>query len=1055
MIQLQLFIAGEQIELFNDESISLTQSIQDIKDISKIFTDFTKTFNVPASKENNKVFKHFHNFNILGFDARTKKDAELFLNYKPFKKGKIKFEGVTLKNNEPHTYRLTFFGDIVNLKDTLGEDKLSNLDQLRLFDFDYNDANIIDYMTNGKDVDFFEGTITDAIIFPLITHTARLIYDSDSSIVNTETIKNVNRTAGTTSNYGMPLTQLKPAIRLYAIIKAIENQSGYNLTFSNEFFSTTNLEFYNLYMWLHNKEGALFQDQDAQYPVGSFGNIQGDVSDISGVTSKGFNSQFNENDFIRKAVITVNPSGNAAYNLVVKKNGQEFQRYDNLVGTTGNGALTTGGVVEIDIVSANYTFFIETETPSTYIVYVHIKQERRSLWKKSRQILFSGTASFSVDRTLNITSLIPSMKVMDFLSGLFKMFNLTAFQNSSGIIEVKPLNDFLSSSTKVWDITKHLDKSQTSIDSVLPFKEIDFKYKGTGSFLANNHKEIADTEWGALNYRAADKFDGQNYTVELPFEHFKYEHLFITDNGTPLTANSNVQYGYSVDSKEAPYLGDPLIFYAVQTTSSTINVLKLDGDTTAAVSSPFMPFNIIGRLRGVLNTAGQNLNFNEEYDEFNRLPETTTLFKTYYEDYVKDMFDQRKRITNIKAFLPIEIIFNLSLADKIIVFDDIYRINKITTNFATNLSTIELTNIFEEVSFKTIIAVELNCTTADTDKYRVDNVDLKASIGCSDDFTIPDNSDGIPDDIPDENPDPVYDNTPLVVTPAELADYLITVPTSTSIFFNHQITALGKIGSTEKIAEYGFLYSNTKSDLEDTVSGVFDVDAIKARSGVSNVPFLPTSFFTAPKAINYELTGLTHPTTIYWRFYARTNVDPKYLIADSSSAVKTASTVASLQSQFKNSSGEDIKDYLYPLGKDTATNSFDFVSVGSVPFGGIYDPPDLDGVPLIRMQQPIKPFLTSDYKKIVEWFASIYNPLEDTYYPITHTFKSVNQVGVDNNFLIVGDVSNAEIKWYTNPWGNVGVFIKGAASITGTGALSGSMNILGDKDWAESFVSTS
>ena len=71
MLQLQLYIEGKQVELYKDESISLTQSIQDIKDISKVFTDYTKTFNVPASKENNKIFKHFYNFHIRSYNSKT------------------------------------------------------------------------------------------------------------------------------------------------------------------------------------------------------------------------------------------------------------------------------------------------------------------------------------------------------------------------------------------------------------------------------------------------------------------------------------------------------------------------------------------------------------------------------------------------------------------------------------------------------------------------------------------------------------------------------------------------------------------------------------------------------------------------------------------------------------------------------------------------------------------------------------------------------------------------------------------------------------------------
>jgi len=121
MQSIQLYIKDEndvyqQIELFKDESITLTQSIQDVKDISKIFTDYSQTFSVPASKVNNKLFKHFYNYFIDGFDARQKKDAKLQLNYKPFKTGKVKLEGATLKGNKANTYKLVRVGKYAKLK---------------------------------------------------------------------------------------------------------------------------------------------------------------------------------------------------------------------------------------------------------------------------------------------------------------------------------------------------------------------------------------------------------------------------------------------------------------------------------------------------------------------------------------------------------------------------------------------------------------------------------------------------------------------------------------------------------------------------------------------------------------------------------------------------------------------------------------------------------------------------------------------------------------------------------------------------------------------------
>ena len=73
----------------------------------------------------------------------------------------------------------------------------------------------------------------------------------------------------------------------------------------------------------------------------------------------------------------------------------------------------------------------------------------------------------------------------------------------------------------------------------------------------------------------------------------------------------------------------------------------------------------------------------------------------------------------------------LSLADKIIVFDNLYRINKITTNFETNKSELELTNILEEKTFvanpyEISIDLSSDLITADTTIYTADIGNLLA-----------------------------------------------------------------------------------------------------------------------------------------------------------------------------------------------------------------------------------------------------------------------------------------------------------------------------------------
>ena len=85
MLQLQLYIDGQEVELHDNESVVLTQSLQDVLDIQKVFTDYSRTFNVPASKNNNKIFKHYHNPAIQNTDSLISKPAELYLNYEHFK----------------------------------------------------------------------------------------------------------------------------------------------------------------------------------------------------------------------------------------------------------------------------------------------------------------------------------------------------------------------------------------------------------------------------------------------------------------------------------------------------------------------------------------------------------------------------------------------------------------------------------------------------------------------------------------------------------------------------------------------------------------------------------------------------------------------------------------------------------------------------------------------------------------------------------------------------------------------------------------------------------
>jgi hypothetical protein len=50
----------QRLDLFKDEKISITSQIGNANDIGKLYTDYTQSFNIPASKNNNQILSHWY-----------------------------------------------------------------------------------------------------------------------------------------------------------------------------------------------------------------------------------------------------------------------------------------------------------------------------------------------------------------------------------------------------------------------------------------------------------------------------------------------------------------------------------------------------------------------------------------------------------------------------------------------------------------------------------------------------------------------------------------------------------------------------------------------------------------------------------------------------------------------------------------------------------------------------------------------------------------------------------------------------------------------------------
>lgn len=683
---LQLYIYNtstevyDRVELFDDEEISITDSIKNSKDISKVFTTFSKQFTVPASKSNNKLFKHYYNFDILnGFDARKKVDARIELNHIPYKKGKIKLEGVDLKNNKPYAYRVTFFGSVVDLKDIVGEDKLPQLTDFQNVSKPYDIDSIISDLGQLNN---------DGIDLALITAGQRLYFDTGNSSKGSGNIYYDGTTA-----QGLKPQQLKYGIKLQKIVDAIESHYT-GITFAdNTFFSPSQSNDLNdLYMWLHRKNDTIEITSGSQEVIDGFNPSENINSKVLKVQSDTAGVLIDESTRTADVLTfeTVVSSDTFNYDIVIyRDSGSGYVSFQEFTKVVGNKIMTINDPL---VDGYKYKAYIKTyESNASFTTLT---------WKCTYSGATSGTDSFSVSNTtfdkhftFGIDKNMPEMKVIDFLSGLFKMFNLVAYVDDDGKIVTKTLDEYYREGVE-YDISQYVDVDSAQVDAALPFSEIFFKYQDTNTILAEQHlQEISNVEWGGVEYSNDESnLSGEIYKVEPPFNHSKFERLIDGSNTLNVTG---VQVGYYVTDNEEAYLGQPLIYYIVPQDSG-VRISYTRGDSL--VNSPALTgtINMPSNSKTFdANISEENIHFNAELNEFTGTAFTDTLFERYYKKYIQNIFNTRNRLLKITAQLPVGITQKLTLADTLVINNRKFYINSMNINLSTGKAQLELINRYD------------------------------------------------------------------------------------------------------------------------------------------------------------------------------------------------------------------------------------------------------------------------------------------------------------------------------------------------------------------------
>jgi len=638
-MKLGVFIGDLRLDLFQDENIEINMSSQNIKDITKFYSDYTQSFTVPASKKNNIIFAHWYEADIEQFNANVKVDGRLEVDGILFKEGVFLLEKANKKNGQIYSYTIAFSTSISSLKDILKDFTLQNLDFGTLV---YNEANVRTKIQGNAFT-----LLSSGIGFPLISSKRLWSYGDATS-------NDVSTVGGS-----IKWDELYPCISLRKILQAIQTTFGISFgTFIDDYFNYVNA------VWFKNKSLI-----NGKVPVTGVENFSDDIIFPSTVVASGMT--FNVNKKI--IAITINTTYTGEITLRLYRDGNPVKA----VTFNGNGSSNTIVLGEIDPLDlSTYKFSVQVNVNITFSI-IKIGQlffNRFSIGGVEYvdvEYLSVPEAPVTTSTNLEYRQLAPNIKIIDFIKNYLTLINgVVHFKDGQYILE--PLERYYTRG-QVYDITKYVNDDSIEYNRVKLPKKLSFDH--------NENKVITNTNYNDLNtpiqYGNATNiydYDGGELSFKSGFEvseSYQLQNEFwagisIDKDGKEITPKLQL-IGYTTNTDEPIYLNNTLLTTAMIYTEQYAN---FDAGAEPWRSNTYSVENGVNGI------------------------EPKTLFQTFYLPFIGGLFNQKNRQLSVTGTFPFRIVNNLKLYDTVVFEQKQYIINDIKLNLNTGKFTATLISNF-------------------------------------------------------------------------------------------------------------------------------------------------------------------------------------------------------------------------------------------------------------------------------------------------------------------------------------------------------------------------
>jgi len=546
---------SQQLDLFDDEEIRLSDNVTGLFDIGVLPSDFTRQISLPGSKTNNKFFEFVYDIAIENpylFSTNTKVSAYFDFDGIYLASGYIQLNKVNVLSNKfIESYDVTIYGTLSSFARDINRNFLTDLSSLD----QYNHTSSYNNISASWGGNLFNGDIR----YPLADYGSGYQFTSGQY-----ELFGMDDTNG-----ALTIQNFKPAIRVKPVLDAIFTEAGY--TYSSSFMEQPFLD--DVYMVCNNK---LKYPIYAGYDLETFGKIK--IAAISGsgmtditlpsgsfVTLPWFNALSDPQGFYNNGAYTVDKRTNLTG--VLNLNINVSCSANNMPGT-----LTANGTWQMRLLETGSSTPVSTRAIQSYIFFFDQLQQSRTgginqTYDLATEFIFedvpTGSYYFQIrqspndpppavqplvtmdpqgttksylqikevkqaadGRVLDIPSNMPfgtvGIKQIDFIVGLQKKFNLVIYPNKNKLNEfiIETFNDWYKTG-KIKDFNRYINLDKTI--EVIPANNLAVNKLNFGDtldtdYISQQFAKVSNREYGKQYYVDTSNFFSQGeFNVKTTF----------------------------------------------------------------------------------------------------------------------------------------------------------------------------------------------------------------------------------------------------------------------------------------------------------------------------------------------------------------------------------------------------------------------------------------------------------------------------------------------------------------------------------------------------------